>query len=171
MSCPFCKNNKISKNLRVFSKVLNKVVYYSLCKRCNSINQEDIPSIEEIKKYYESYIEIKKEMNPGYLTDNALKPFFDERDKTLNEIGFDINSVKNTTNLELGCANGHFLKYLKKKGALDVTGIDISQQLIDTINIEGVKLLVGDFSLIKDNTIDNLFMFNVLEHIDDIEKT
>ena len=160
--CPFCKSTTIFKKISLFSKILDKNIIYNLCKKCRSINQEDIPDLSEIKKYYESYIEVKSEMNPGYLSNSNLDSFFNERDKTMREIGFDLVNIVNGTNLELGCANGHFLRYLKEHKATDITGIDISQRLLDSIDIEGVKLLLGDLSLISPSSVDNLFLFNVL---------
>ena len=171
MICPFCKSQKISKKIKIYSEILKKDVYYCICKSCRSINQDTIPTRKEIKNYYESYIEIKNEMNPGYLNDNQLKPFFEERDKTLKEIGFSAKLIEKGSNVELGCANGQFLKYLKKNSAKYITGIDISEKLINSINIDNINLIVGDFTNLKDSTVDNLYMFNVLEHLDNIDDT
>lgn len=169
MSCPFCLSDKISKKMVVYSSVLKKNVSYNICRSCGSINQFPMPSLAEIRDYYESYIDIKGEMNPGYLSEENLKPFFAERDKTLKEIGFSLSLIRERNNLEFGCANGQFLRYLKEKGGENITGIDISKKLIDSIDIDKVNLIAGDFKNIKDNSVDNLYMFNVLEHINDIE--
>ncbi|HPO49173.1 MAG TPA: class I SAM-dependent methyltransferase [Spirochaetota bacterium] len=171
MICPFCQSDKILKKLRVYSEILKKERVCSVCKKCGSINQDTTPSESEIKEYYEAYEEIKGEMNPGYLSDDQLISFFRERDKTLKEIGFPISSIIQGANVELGCANGQFLRYLKNKNANNIVGIDISKKLIESVNLEGVKLINGDFTKIDDNAVDNLFMFNVLEHIPLINDT
>ena len=62
MSCPFCLSDKISKKMVVYSSVLKKNVSYNICRICGSINQFPMPSLAEIRDYYESYIDIKGEM-------------------------------------------------------------------------------------------------------------
>ncbi|OHD15369.1 MAG: hypothetical protein A2Y34_08145 [Spirochaetes bacterium GWC1_27_15] len=170
MTCTFCNSDK-NKKLAVYSEILKKEVFYYKCKKCNSINQYPIPTNEEIKNYYESYIEIKGNMNPGYLSKEQLTPFFNERDKTLSEIGFDLSIIKEKVNVELGCANGHFLQYLKNKEAKTIIGVDISENLVNLIKIPDIKFLIGDLSIFDSNSIDNLYLFNILEHIPHLENT
>lgn len=169
MKCTFCNHNSFHKTITVFSSIRKKNVEYTSCKKCNSIHQVSLPNLTEIKEYYESYSDIKKQMNPGYLMTSQKKSFFNERDKTLWEIGFNKQLLKNTVNVELGCANGFFLEYLKKNGAKNIIGIDISESLIKSITIPGVKTFAGSLSALNEKSIDNLFLFNILEHIADIE--
>jgi SAM-dependent methyltransferase len=170
MMCPFCEKNTSGIPIVLFSNILKKDVNYYKCKSCGSINQFPLPDKDEIKRYYESYFDIKKEMNPGYLTDGNLENFFNERDKTLKEIGFKSQFFKDSSNVELGCANGQFLRYLKNYRAVDIYGIDISKSLIDSISIENVKTFVGDLKPIDNNSVSNLYLFHILEHIPDINK-
>jgi SAM-dependent methyltransferase len=171
MKCPYCDNEKISKKIPVYSSILKKEVRYHKCADCFSVYQFPIPDDDAIKLYYESYYEIKQKMNPGYLDERHLAGFFNERDMTLKEIGFDLDRVRVGNNVELGCANGHFLRYLARHKAVDITGIDISEKLLSEIKMENVKLISGDLSCIKDNSVDNLFMFNILEHMTDVNRT
>jgi len=169
--CFFCGSSKYYAPLKVFSKIQNKIVNYHKCKNCGSLHQYPYPDSNELKKYYDSYDEIKNVLNPGYLDEKNRTNLFKERDMTLNEIGFDKKNFKDKSNVELGCANGHFLSYMAFYGAKDIAGIDISEKLLKNIKVENAKLINGDLSCIKKNSIDNLFMFNILEHIINIEKT
>lgn len=171
MKCPFCNKNKFNKPFKIKSKITNNTVKYFKCSYCKSIFQHPCPDEKILKKYYESYFEIKDKLNPGYLKNENLISFFKERDMTLKEIGFDLKRIINKKNVEVGCANGHFLMYLKNKNADDITGIDISDTLTKSLKQTGIKIIIGDLSDLKEKSIDNLFMFNILEHIPDIEKT
>lgn len=171
INCDFCGSESFkNRPLKVYSQISKKSVSYYRCKECASLRQFPLPDEKTITDYYESYKEIKSEMNPGYLEQSQLAPFFKERDMTLAEIGFDTSAIKEQANVEVGCANGHFLRYLKSKEGSEVTGIDISQSLLDSIVIDDVKLLAGDLSLVEADSIGNLFLFNVLEHFRELHK-
>ncbi len=168
MKCPFCDSTIIKKPLKKKSIILkNKVNYYS-CKNCSSIFQYPYPDDRHIHRYYDSYYSKKKIMNPGYLDEKNISNLFNERDKTLKEIGFQKKWLKKGNNVEFGCANGQFLKYLVKNDAKKIIGIDISKNLIKSIKLKKIKLYTGDLSIVEYNSTENLFLFNILEHITDI---
>ena len=164
MVCQFCGLEKKNITLKVKSKIDNNLYDYYICKKCGSIYQYLIPTKEYIENYYNNYYEIKQQINPGYLTEKNKENFFKERDKTLKDIEFPFERIAEKNNVELGCANGGFLLYLKQNGAKNITGLDISKTLIDSINIEGIKLLNGDLSLLENKSVDNLYLFHILEH-------
>ncbi len=171
MICSFCNNKIFLKTIIKYSISQKKNIKYYECSNCQSLQQYPIPDNKIIKNYYENYKKIKKDLNPGYLDYRNILILFKERDKTLSEIGFNKNWIKNTTNVEFGCANGQFLHYLNKNGANKIIGLDISKKLIkniNKINKKQIKIIVGELSKLKADSIDNLFMFNILEHITDI---
>lgn len=169
IKCQFCGSHVYKKTLNVKSEISDCVISYSVCSRCNSIIQNNYPDPQTLHDYYENYNKIKEIMNPGYLSDDNLKPFFEERYKTLSEIGFNIENIKNSVNIELGCANGHFLRFLSINGSSETIGIDVSQSLLDRINIDNVTTIRGSLSDIEDSHADNLYLFNVLEHVADLD--
>jgi len=75
---------------------------------------------------------------------------------------------KNIKILETGCGNGCFLYYLKKLGYEDCSGIDISEQQIETAVRLGIKnVAVADlveFLRDKKPIYDVIFARDVLEH-------
>ncbi len=164
MICKFCGSDKNRKVLRVKSKIDSNIYSYYICRKCGSIYQYPIPTSSEIESYYNNYYEIKQKMNPGYLTRGHREQFFKEREQTLKDISFPFERLQVKNSVELGSANGEFLYYLKERGAKDITGLDISKTLIESINIDGVKLQHGDLSVIENGSVDNLYLFHVLEH-------
>ncbi len=156
--------------MKVHSSIINKKVNYYTCAECGSIHQYPLPEQKALNEYYENYTKIKKKMNPGYLEGNGIETLFRERDKTFREIGFDINQIRDKMNVELGCANGMFLKYLERHDAKKIIGIDISKSLLGSIEIKNARLYAGDLSKIEENSIDILYLFNILEHIPDQKK-
>lgn len=170
ISCPFCLGKKFLKPISVKSKITNKYASYYKCKKCGSIVQYPLPEDGELSSYYENYYKIKEKLNPGYLSEKNRDNFFKERELTFKEIGFKKERFANRCNVEVGVANGDFLFYMKENGAEDIVGIDISDTLLKSIKIDTVKLIKGDLSLLKEKSIDNLFMFNVVEHMRDIKE-
>ncbi len=171
MICGFCgSNNFKTKQFDIQSKILDKVVSYYTCSKCGSIIQHPYPSKSELEEYYNNYISIKTEMNPGYLTEHDLSPFFIERHKTLSEIGFNLSDLQNNrVSVELGCANGNFLKFIHSNGGVHITGVDISKQLTEEIDRSVFNVLIGSLDMLEDDSVDNLFAFNVLEHYESVE--
>ncbi len=164
--CPFCGSD-------VFARVGGRASMspYWRCRSCSSIMQRPLPDRRDIADYYESYLDHKASMNPGYLDEASYAALSRERDLTFVEIGFDVRRIEEGRNVEIGCANGLFIKYLADRGSTHSMALDISESLIQaaralpgTMNAE---FLVGSIDLLDDRSCDNLFMFNVLEHAED----
>lgn len=71
--------------------------------------------------------------------------------------------------LDIGCATGAYCKKLKYKG-FECTGVDINQEYIKKAREDGIKAHVMDIKNLKfeDNSFDTILLFEVLEHIDDL---
>jgi len=71
--------------------------------------------------------------------------------------------------LDAGCGAGHFLYFLKKKGYVNSTGIDISHQQIEFCrkNISGNVVLADIFDYFQENKdcYDLISLNDVLEHL------
>ena len=71
--------------------------------------------------------------------------------------------------LDIGCGTGIFLKYLIKKGFVDVSGIDASREMIafckneDSMQVEHVTDLV-QYLLSREAHYDFIFLNDVIEH-------
>jgi SAM-dependent methyltransferase len=110
-------------------------------------------------------------MNPGYLDEDSFAALSRERDLTFAEIGFDLRRIEAGRNVEIGCANGLFVRYLACRGSAHSVALDISESLIQAARAlpgtGNAEFLVGSIDRLGERSCDNLFMFNVLEHAED----
>ena len=141
--CPFCRSERLRPHAGVLSPLDSRSLLYFRCAQCASLLQRPLPESGRLERYYEAYIDIKAAMNPGYLEGSSFQSISRERDLTFTEIGFDTRRIASSRNVELGCANGLFLRYLKERGSAQTAGIDISSVLLAVIRVEGVQLLHG----------------------------
>lgn len=75
--------------------------------------------------------------------------------------------------LDVGCAGGHLINFLKENGFKEIRGIDISREAINLCKKRGLRRVsVGDCleTRFKSNTFDIITADNVLEHLKDEEK-
>jgi SAM-dependent methyltransferase len=169
LSCPFCQSSRFVLVGNLPSLISPEPVKYHRCCSCGSVIQRPLPDPLALSRYYESYLDIKADMNPGYLDEASWQAHRSERDKTLSEIGFPRERIARMRNTELGCANGLFLRYLVEKGSSSTVGLDISKTLLSKITLPSVRLVAGGLEKLSDASVDNLFLFNVAEHVPDIE--
>ena len=182
--CPYCGCKKELFYCNLSSKINQRKVNYYKCNDCGAVIQFPYPSKDVLQKYYESYFDIKQTLNAGYLTENQYNSLKAERNQTLEELKFDKERIKKGINVELGCANGLFLRYLTEYGGTKVLGIDVSyplleeaqkrldsallissNQIFDTDISCNVQLLCDEsLSAITENSVDNLYMFHLMEH-------
>ena len=182
--CPYCGCKKELFYCNLSSKINQRKVNYYKCNDCGAVIQFPYPSKDVLQKYYESYFDIKQTLNAGYLTENQYNSLKAERNQTLEELKFDKERIKKGINVELGCANGLFLRYLTEYGGTKVLGIDVSyplleeaqkrldsallissNQIFDTSISCNVQLLCDEsLSAITENSVDNLYMFHLMEH-------
>lgn len=183
--CPYCGCKKELFYCNLSSKINQRKVNYYKCNNCKALIQLPYPDKEVLQKYYESYFDIKQTLNAGYLTENQYNSLKVERNQTLQELKFDKERIKKGINVELGCANGLFLRYLAEYGGTKVLGIDVSFSLLEeaqkrldnallissnqvfdaSISCNNIQLLCDEsLSSIAENSVDNLYMFHLMEH-------
>lgn len=100
--------------------------------------------------------------------------------KTLNPVIFKLlGNVKNNEILDLGCGQGYFSRLLEKQGAI-VTGIDLSQDLINianqrnkeqNLNIKYFVSNAADLKVLENNKFDIIVSNMAFMDIENIEKT
>ena len=83
-------------------------------------------------------------------------------------------SLKNKKTLDIGCGTGYFINYYLRKGAEDITGLDITQQSITNLKKKYPKLKFYTADISKRSTLktkyDFISVLGVLYHIVDDDK-
>jgi ubiquinone/menaquinone biosynthesis C-methylase UbiE len=97
--------------------------------------------------------------------------------KTRREITLDLiqknKGNKSSKILDIGCAGGHLLNFLKKRGFKNLYGVDISETAIKETKSKGIQNATVQDSIntnFKENTFDFIIASDILEHIKEDSK-
>ena len=139
-----------------------------VCTACGTSFADGIPSQSEFDEYYRELSKYEYEYRAGKESEDDSV-----RLKGLAELLQTIITNKNSRILEIGCANGRLLSYLKEAGYGDVRGVDPSPgcaraaRLLYDIPVETGTV----FGLRKPDTgYDFVVTLGVLEHIRDLKE-
>jgi len=144
---------------RVFKDYSEKVVR---CEGCSLVVAKEIPTLKEIDDIYQKEYFFGKEYI-NYKADRfALEWNFKGRIKSLGHMIKPGDKI-----IEIGCAYGYFLNLVKDKVASH-TGFDVTKDGVEHAKKQfGLNATTEDFIKydIKDNSVDNVFMWDVIEHL------
>jgi SAM-dependent methyltransferase len=139
-----------------------------VCTACGTSFSDGIPTQAEFDDYYRELSKYEYAYRAGKESDDD-----NHRLKTLAELIQSIISDKSSSILEIGCANGRLLSYLREAGFANVTGIDPSPgcahaaRLLYDIPVATSTI----FGLHKpDNGYDVVMTLGVFEHIRDLRR-
>jgi SAM-dependent methyltransferase len=134
------------------------------CTNCGLIFSNPILSEEFIlQKYADSLFEFSSETS--YLADTYYE--------YLKKILANFSDPTKISLVEIGCANGFFLKKVREFGLENVSGIDPSIESVQQANIDiKNKILIGtlDENSYPPDSIDIICCFHTLDHIIDINQ-
>lgn len=170
-SCPLCNSKEITFHLKTQDFMLSHEEYELWkCRECGFIFTQDIPSQEEIGRYYQSqeYIshsDIKKGMmNRLYHTGRSIM------------LGIKYRMVRKVSRgmnlLDIGTGTGYFPGYMKKKG-FSTTGVEIDPKAREFASGEfGIRVFSPEDFLEKKipGTFDVITLWHVLEHLDNFDQ-
>ncbi|MBR9705525.1 class I SAM-dependent methyltransferase [Candidatus Pacearchaeota archaeon] len=154
VTCNLCGSNNLKPVLKTKDyrfQIDNKLFQIVKCKNCDLKFLNPRPNEKEIKKYYPDDIKWEK-----------------EEPKVQNEKYSIIKNLKKGKILDIGCAKGEFLSFLKNKG-YDVYGVEPSadSKIAEKKGIK-VKNSISDF---KKNFFDIITMWQVIEHLHNPNET
>lgn len=71
--------------------------------------------------------------------------------------------------LDIGCGDGHYLKYFKEKTNWQLSGIEFNPKIAERGIKEGLQIFIGTFENLNfpDNHFDLIIMNHLLEHVPD----
>lgn len=128
VNCNFCQNNKTRLLFVGKDRLYHIPGEFKLvqCLECGLIYLNPRPDVKEITKFYpqDYFLDLKK-------SDNSLVRFFK------NELSrMRLNSLKRILPkkakiLEIGCANGEWLAFLRDAGGYQVKGVELNSQAVE----------------------------------------
>jgi len=166
--CPFCNSDKINLyiNTKDYLKTGETFDIYR-CEDCHLVFTRDVPSEEDIDKYYESedyisHTDIKKGLI-NWLYHQARRYMLRRKAKL-------ISRLTNRRNLlDIGCGTGYFPGYMKEKG-YHATGVEKNSaaRLFGEKKF-GLTICTPEEFLADNrrNIFDIITLWHVLEHIYD----
>lgn len=168
--CPNCGHDLSVKTKTVVDHFLSKESFDLMkCSSCQLVFTTPRPSIEKIGSYYQSEDYVSHSSTKKGLINRVYKLV---RNYTLNQ---KVNLVKRHSNgnvlLDIGAGTGHFLRKAADNG-FDITGLEPDETARKVAQLEN-KLALKDLSdlyELKQNSVDVITMWHVLEHVYDLKK-
>jgi len=143
------------------------------CSNCGFVFADTIANQKVYNIFYENfskYENLDSSISSGGGTTKKDK----ERFLFIIEIIKKFLPKKETSVLDIGCANGGLLNLMKEEGYINLTGLDPSQNCVNFVKKIGIHCFKGDIFSIKrifnDKKFDFIILSHVLEHIYDLKK-
>jgi 2-polyprenyl-3-methyl-5-hydroxy-6-metoxy-1,4-benzoquinol methylase len=176
MKCPICNSNKTNRLLNLNCNNFDESVIYkdiriNVCNSCGHIyNELTIGEIYWLGRYYiEEYAPLNLDsvdkcgMRPGSNSLFSLTRYAEMYDLLSTYIN------KDSRILDVGCALGGFLKFLKDKGIKNVYGIDVIEEYVELADDKNITIgSVYDLPF-EDNSFDVIILEQVMEHLADLK--
>jgi 2-polyprenyl-3-methyl-5-hydroxy-6-metoxy-1,4-benzoquinol methylase len=129
------------------------------CKGCGLIYQNPRPNFSEMNQHYPKTYEVFSkgtENKKSFLFDYGME----KRSKLITE------EITGGKLLDIGCANGTFLLWMKQKKGFEVFGVEISEHASKYARDLGLTVITGTLNDAKfqNNYFDIITMWDVLEH-------
>ncbi|MBN2367771.1 class I SAM-dependent methyltransferase [Candidatus Woesearchaeota archaeon] len=140
------------------------------CRTCGMEFLASVPDEEEIKKYYErEYFTKRTEWGYDNYFSPALKAEIERVFKLnledLDFYNFEKNLGREKRCLDIGCAAGYFVGYMKDRG-WDSAGIEISGDCVDFAQKNGLNVIQGDYLKTGFNRkFDLITLWATIEHL------
>jgi len=164
-SCPVCNNNSFNNHIVCKDYTVSKAEFTIVkCSQCNFTFTNPIPLESEIGKYYESEEYISHSNSNKGLVNSIYQSVRNYTLKRKLSLIKTLSSKKSL--LDIGSGTGEFLNVCKTNG-YHVQGIEPSKTGRDQAK-ENFNLNIEEESYIpkiKDNSIDIITMWHVLEHV------
>ena len=178
MHCPICENYYPEQfkwiNCESFDdSYLYKDITIYKCKNCGHIyNYLNDVELKNLMKYYEQEyapINISSKDRIGDKPGSTNQATMDRYDHVFDFISSRI--TKDSRILDVGCALGGFINFLKDKGYKNLYGIDPIKAYVNKANNENIK--IGNVKSIpfEDNSFDIIILDQVLEHLSNLKLT
>lgn len=154
--CLYCKSTEL-KSFATATYWQTIKLNYVECQQCGLIFTNPMPSLEVV---YEG----NRALNILHTSRGTFAQY-----KGGKEYVYTLNKTKeNGVMLDIGCAEGFFLKGIEENSGWSAEGLEIIKSVVDFANnVLNVKVIEGTLETIedRDDYYDHLRMNNVIEHI------
>jgi SAM-dependent methyltransferase len=137
---------------------------YVECAVCGVFRQYPYPGRKELQTFYRNYKSYKAKNGLLYLSGTYTETYFGEKIMRLADLGFPTRELIGKRLLDVGCATGQFLQFLKDKDLALLQGIDVSSEVVAIAKQQGLDCRLADFMEIDDQ-FDFITMWHVIEHV------
>lgn len=176
MICPICNSKKTNRLLNLNcdnfdESVIYKDIRINVCNTCGHIyNELTVGEVYWLGRYYiEEYAPLNLDsvdkcgMRPGSNSLFSLMRYAEMHDLLSPYIS------KDSKILDVGCALGGFLNFLRDKGLKNLYGIDVIEEYVKLANDKNITVgSVYDIPF-EDNSFDIIILEQVLEHLADLK--
>lgn len=162
-----CLSCNSQKNKKVVSKGVDYEYWVPFdadvvqCLDCGLVFQQPRPSADKLPSYYPAdYANYSDPTSIVTRTLVQIKEYLDAR-QVIGLIG------KTGAILDVGCADGHYLDYMKRFGEWDLQGTDISPEAASKAALKGYKVYTGELEALElpPDTFSIVRMNHLLEHV------
>jgi SAM-dependent methyltransferase len=171
-NCPICNNSEISviRNLKYAmfdDSPLSDSYNLVLCNKCGFIYCDTESTSEDFYNYYTKNLHYFMNNSSGNGTLNTEeKNRYTQILYTLHKYTHD----KNSKIIDIGSANGGFLKFLKQYGYNNLLAIDLIPECIEYIKTNNINAKIGSTDCIpmEFKSADIIVLSHVLEHVSNL---
>lgn len=171
-NCPICKNSKFKNFINCKDHTVSQETFTIVqCESCGFKFTNPIPELDHLGRYYKSEDYISHSNTKKGLISRL---YHTVRNYTLkNKINLVSSYVSRGTILDYGCGTGMFLKACKDAGwkTLGMEPDSGASQLAGELGINVYADKSELKSVMKDNKVEAITLWHVLEHVTDLEET
>lgn len=155
---------KICGGMTQMLKAVVKDIKYVLC-TCGVTFADPLPSREDIEKIYDDdYLEnLKLDGDNPHFREEYQPIYQAEKVMTFRDLGFSYEKGENKRWLDVGCANGLFVGWIKQFG-YDAVGVDVSIEMIEIAKSKGLNCYCSNPDELGE-TFCVVSMWDVIEHL------
>jgi ubiquinone/menaquinone biosynthesis C-methylase UbiE len=174
VSCNLCGSNENKTVYRVSDWLLNRpdvVTTLVKCEQCGLIFQNPRPDAAEMEQHYppdyEPFLNFGTKKS-SWLHQKSVEYGLNKRAQAVNK------HVKSGRLLDIGCAVGDFLAFMRDKYLWQACGVEVSEHAANIARTHyGLDVFTGTLEEAEyaDNSFDAVTMWDVLEHLHDPSAT
>ena len=137
---------------------------YSVCAGCGVCVLCPMPEGSFLEGLYEDFMDLECDgvKMSEHFSDNFRGAYFREKDLDFEDLGFEFTEKMRV--LDVGCADGIFLKYLRDRHGIDGEGVDVSKKMVAMGEADGLKCSTAPLSGLA-GPYDVITLWDVIEHL------